>query len=57
MKLKPSENILQQELDKFYDFCTQNRLVINSKKLLNVSGVEYKIVEEFFLEWSVVELN
>ena len=32
MKLKPSENILQQELDKFYDFCTQNRLVINSKK-------------------------
>jgi hypothetical protein len=32
MKLKNSENILQQELDKFNDFCTQNKLVINSKK-------------------------
>ena len=32
MKLKENENILQQELDKFYDFCTQNKLVINNRK-------------------------
>ena len=32
MKLKPEENILQQELIKFQEFCTKNRLVINSSK-------------------------
>ena len=32
MKLKQNENKLQQELDKFKDFCTQNKLVINTKK-------------------------
>ena len=32
MKLKYSENILQKELEKFNDFCTNNKLVINSRK-------------------------
>ena len=32
MRLKSSENLLQQELDKFDDFCTQNKLIVNSKK-------------------------
>ena len=32
MRLKDSENILQQELDRFQVFCTQNKLVINSNK-------------------------
>ena len=32
MKIINEENILQQELNKFQDFCTQNKLVINSKK-------------------------
>ena len=32
MKLKYSENILQIELEKFNDFCTNNKLVINSRK-------------------------
>ena len=31
MKLKLEENVLQQELQKFEDFTTQNKLVINSK--------------------------
>ena len=32
MKLKSDENILQQELHKFEDFCNKNKLVINSGK-------------------------
>ena len=32
MRLRNSENVLQQELVKFEDFCTKNKLVINSKK-------------------------
>ena len=32
MRLRNSENILQQELTRFEAFCTQNKLVINSKK-------------------------
>ena len=32
MKLKYSENILQKEVEKFNDFCTNNKLVINSRK-------------------------
>ena len=32
IKLKPEENILQQELIKFEEFCTKNKLVINSSK-------------------------
>ena len=32
MKLKREENILQLELDKFQEFCTKNKLVINTKK-------------------------
>ena len=32
MILKPEENILQQELDKFYQFTENNKLVINKKK-------------------------
>ena len=32
MKLKPEENILQQELLRFQEFCTKNKLVINSSK-------------------------
>ena len=33
MKLKKEENTLQQELDKFQEFCTQNKLVINTQKM------------------------
>ena len=32
IKLKPEENILQQELIKFEEFCTKNKQVINSSK-------------------------
>ena len=32
MKLKEEENILQQELRKFQDFCTKNKLVVNTSK-------------------------
>ena len=32
MRIKSEENILQQELHKFQDFCTKNKLVVNSKK-------------------------
>ena len=32
MTLNPEENILQQELDKFYQFTLRNKLVINKRK-------------------------
>ena len=32
MRIISEENILQQELSKFQDFCTKNKLVVNSKK-------------------------
>ena len=32
MTLNPQENILQQELDKFYQFTQNNKLVINKRK-------------------------
>ena len=32
MTLKPEENIVQQELDRFYQFSTQNKFVISKSK-------------------------
>ena len=32
MRIKKDENILQQELVRFQEFCTNNKLVVNSKK-------------------------
>ena len=32
MRIISEENVLQQELSKFQDFCTKNKLVVNSKK-------------------------
>jgi hypothetical protein len=31
-RIKESENILSQELTKFQDFCTRNKLIVNGKK-------------------------
>ena len=36
MKTKDEENVLQLELEKFQKFCTQNKLVINSRKCFSM---------------------
>ena len=36
MKIKDEENVLQLELEKFQNFCTQNKLVINSRKCFSM---------------------
>ena len=52
MVLKPEENIVQQELDRFYQFSTQNKFVISKSKcytMVFTTSRKYGFPPEFTL--------
>ena len=61
MKIKGEENVLQLELEKFQNFCFQNKLVINSRKcftmLFNRSKL-YAFPPEFKIgDWELLSVK
>jgi hypothetical protein len=50
--LKPQEDIMQSELDRFYSWTTKNKLQINSKKCMTMQFSRSKIYD-FPMDYSI----